>query len=356
MTTTNLRRWKFPAPPPGWVRVLAFVFVACTARRASCEVQFEPTWKPPTVVEVRSQVLQWAEAADLDEQARLAVAWNWDAARGQDENLLDRLASTFAAAYPQAAELRRQCSQPFVGPRPPDGRWLAEQSLPPLAANNLRLYFARWLAEHGLYDECLAQLEGLTTRDVADPAALLFYRMAACQQLVRTDEARAALVQLLERSDEIPERYLQLAKLLDPDLKGLSDDSFDHISRRMNDIRRRLAYGRTGPVVQSIENDVLKSLDKKIDELEQQQQAQQQAQGASGGGAQPMQPMQDSQIAELKAPGNVDRKNIGSQSGWGDLPPKEREQALQQLGRDFPAHYRELIEDYFRELATESSK
>ena len=65
--------------------------------------------------------------------------------------------------------------------------------------------------------------------------------------------------------------------------------------------------------------------------------------------------MQDSQIAELKAPMQVDRRDIGNKSGWGDLPPKEREQALQQIGREFPAHYRELVEQYFRELANEQT-
>ena len=47
-----------------------------------------------------------------------------------------------------------------------------------------------------------------------------------------------------------------------------------------------------------------------------------------------------------KGPGEVTKKNIGSGSGWGDLPPKEREEAMQQIGRDFPAHYRDVIEQY----------
>ena len=57
-----------------------------------------------------------------------------------------------------------------------------------------------------------------------------------------------------------------------------------------------------------------------------------------------------------KAPGNVTQKNIGNKSGWGDLPPKQREEALQQIGKDFPAHYRDVIEQYFRKLATENSE
>ena len=31
------------------------------------------------------------------------------------------------------------------------------------------------------------------------------------------------------------------------------------------------------------------------------------------------------------------------------------EEALQQIGKDFPAHYRDVIEQYFRKLATDSN-
>jgi hypothetical protein len=121
----------------------------------------------------------------------------------------------------------------------------------------------------------------------------------------------------------------------------------------MRDIRRRLDYGRAGSKVQKIEQGVLDSLEKKIEDLEKQQQQQQAS--AAGGSPQASRPMQDSMPAELKAPMQVDRRDIGHESGWGDLPDKERKQALQEVGREFPAHYRELIEQYFRELANEET-
>ena len=46
-------------------------------------------------------------------------------------------------------------------------------------------------------------------------------------------------------------------------------------------------------------------------------------------------------------------KNIGNRIGWGDLPPKEREEAMQQISKEFPSHYRDVIEQYFRRLAAE---
>jgi hypothetical protein len=38
------------------------------------------------------------------------------------------------------------------------------------------------------------------------------------------------------------------------------------------------------------------------------------------------------------------------------LPPKERQEALQQISKELPAHYREAIEEYFRKLAREGEK
>jgi hypothetical protein len=156
----------------------------------------------------------------------------------------------------------------------------------------------------------------------------------------------------MEQKPSLPQRFQQVAQLVERDLAGLEDESLDHIARRMNDIRRRLGYGRAGEKVQTIENGVVESLDKKIDKLQKQQQQQcQQAQ--MGGQMQPSRPMQDSRLPGLKAPMQVEQRDIGNQAGWGDLPPKVRERALQQVGRDFPAHYRDLIEQYFRELASD---
>jgi hypothetical protein len=107
--------------------------------------------------------------------------------------------------------------------------------------------------------------------------------------------------------------------------------------------------------VQGVERGVVASLDELIKQQEDRQKQQQQQQANASGGAPSGRPLEESRPAELKAPGLVDRKDIGATAGWGNLPDKEREQALQQVGRDFPAHYRELIEQYFRELATETA-
>ena len=324
---------------------------------ALAAIDFEPSWSPADYAEVRAKVLEWSEQADADEAAAKKISELWpakDPGTTADDAVLDRVVRALALGHSEAAKLVEHCAAPFNAPSLPDVGWLATGDLPPFARNNLRLYYARWLAQSGLYDEVLEQLAELRPEDVTDPAALLFYQMAAYHQLVMPDESRAALVQLMEREDELPQRFRQVAQLVRRDLEGLEDESLNHIARRMRDVRRRLDYGRAGEKVQAVEKSVLDSLDKKIKDLEKQQQ-QQQSSAAAGGSSQSSKPMEDSRPAELKGPMQVDRKDIGSQSGWGDLPPKERKQAMQQVGREFPAHYQELIEDYFRELAAEPS-
>ncbi len=123
----------------------------------------------------------------------------------------------------------------------------------------------------------------------------------------------------------------------------------------MDNIQVTLGHGRAGKLVRTDEETVISKLDKLIKQLEDQASAAAAAASSqSGGNANtPSKPMEDSMNAELKGPGNVSPKDLGAKTDWGNLPPKEREEALQALGRDLPSHYRDVIEEYFRKLARE---
>ena len=333
--------------------LLLLLFLPAALVRA--ELTFEPSWELPDYAKVRGQIVGWIEQEDFENGLAEEAYALWPSVdlRGTEgPELLDRVVETFALNDERAQALVEACNANLKFPVPPDGNWLGDPALTPLKRENLQLYYARWLAQHGHYDEAAVILAELAPADVVDPAGLLFYRAVAFQQLVEPEDSRSALVQLLEREEELPERFQQVAKLLQRDLAGLQDESLDHIARRMNDVRRRLDIGRAGKQVQVVEKGVIDSLDRIIKKLEDEQQQQQ---SSSSGGSQGSKPMQDSMLPSMKAPMQVDQRDIGSESGWGDLPPKEREQALQQIGREFPAHYRELIEQYFRELADESN-
>jgi TolA-binding protein len=140
------------------------------------------------------------------------------------------------------------------------------------------------------------------------------------------------------------------------DIDPLKTDSLDEVARMMNDVHRRLDLGRAGQRVRDEEQEIVDKLDKLIEKIEQQmqQQQQQQQQQQSGSPQQAQnQAMQDSQIAGGSGPGDVDNKDIGDRAGWGNLPPAERQEALQRLTEELPSHYREVIEGYFRQLAKE---
>lgn len=339
------------------VGLSAVLMMCASLATIQAELSFEPSWQLPEYDQVRTAMLKWIDQLPLDAPQRQALRETWPAAGPRNSDgamLLDQSVETFAEVDPRVRKLVHACLAEHTGPSLPDIGWLRDEDLAPVVRNNVSLYYARWLAQRGLYDEAIESLEGLAPIDVFDPAGLLFYRTVAYQQLVMPEESRAALVQLQEHEDLLPRRYQQVAQLLSRDLSGLKDESLDHIARRMNDVRRRLEFGRAGDQVQMVEQSVVDSLDKLIKQAEDQQQQQQQGGGASGG--QPSgQPMPDSQLPTMRSPMQVDQRDVGNKSGWGDLPAKEREQALQLIGREFPAHYRELIEQYFRELADESS-
>jgi hypothetical protein len=325
----------------------------------------QASWKAPTTAEVRAQVLKWLDDRKPAAEIRAQVEKLWPAdetAATTSSELLDRVGATIALVEPAARPLVEFCAKRVAGADTPDSAALADEKLDPFARNNLRLMLGRALALERHYDDSLAQIAKLEPKDVVDPVSLLFYQSVGHHWFLDKAAGTKTIARLFERRDELPRRYATMAMLMQADLSALKDDSLDHISRRMNDITRRLDFGNSGKKVQGVENGVVASLDKLIEELEKQAQARGGGgdgggdQGQPGGrgaarGIQSRGPAADSTPAVGKGPGNIDRRRIGSSSGWGDLPAKEREEALQQIGKDFPSHYRDIVESYFRKIA-----
>lgn len=350
-------RWAF-----GTVLGFGCLLAIAAAGVAQPDAEFatRPTWQPASIEGVQSQLNEYLKVAAIDPARQTAVRDEWAAKGNGGEgtaDLLDRLAAALAKADDRVAALVDQTNSTAAPRGPiPDFAWLADSETPPLVRHNMRLYLARWLVQEGYYDDAISWMSGLTPADVAAPEALFFYRAIAHQRLVEPDQAVSLLNQLVARRDELPVRYQKLADLMLKDLAALEDDSLEHVARRMEDVRRRLALGSAGERVQTVENGVIDSLDKLIKDIEDRLQRQQGGAGQASGQPSTPTPMQDSRIAELKAPGKVDDRNIGSGAGWGNLPEKDREKALQDIGRDFPSHYREVIEEYFRRLAAEPAE
>ena len=232
------------------------------------------------------------------------------------------------------------------------------ESLPTPIRMTVRTWLGRMLVRAKLYDEALPVIAEVDPLQSVDPASSLFYRSVCYHALLMKKEALADLRLLLKNEDDCPTRFSRLAKLMIADIKPLKEDSLDEISRLMTDVSRRLELGRSGDKVKGQEQKIIDKLTKMIEKLEEQQQQQQQQQqsgSGKGGGQQGGQssPMQDSQIAGGSGDGNVKKRDIDSDEGWGNLPPAERKEALQKISRDLPTHYRDAIEAYFRKRATD---
>ncbi len=308
------------------------------------DLERQPSWSVPAAADVERRLFEWLDGSPALPEARDRArrAWGDDAA---SPDLLDRVMAACAAADPRCAAIVQSVDA--------DHAWLADAAVDPFARDAVRLWLGREYVRRDRFDDGLALLAELDVATAVDPASLLFHR-AACQHwLLSADAAVESLDRLLERAGEIPVRYERVARLLRADIAALEEESLDHIARRMRDITRRLDQGRAGPRTRAVQDGVIESLDKLIAKLEEQQQQCQSGGGGGGGAGRGGQgkPMEDSRIADGKGPGEVTRRELGGTDGWGNLPPHQRDEALQQIGREFPAHYREAIEQYFKRLA-----
>ena len=335
-----------PGSGTGWATETAAAVVDPVE---AAELSRTASWSQPTDAAVGEQLQQWlATRSDTNPERRGAATAAWDDADG---DRLDRLMRAVAAVDDRAATLLKEIDR-----------------LPPAAVSRLAdqfdsqpeadfgddvaaLWTARQLVRLDRYDEAAPLLVKRSVEASPDPATLLFCRAACEFWMLQADAASDTIARLLEREAEIPVRYAQLARLLEADVASLEQDSLDHISRRMRDITRRLELGHAGKKIRAVQDGVIDSLDKLIKKIEDQQQQQQAGGAGSSGGGGQGRPMDDSQLAGGKGRGEVTSRDLDNAGEWGDLPPREREEALQQIGRDYPAHYREAIEQYFKRLA-----
>lgn len=114
----------------------------------------------------------------------------------------------------------------------------------------------------------------------------------------------------------------------------------------------QVAGGRLGKLLtdkptQRKQQDAVAKLDALIELLERRRR-----QGMGGGGM-PLEPLDDERI--VSGPGGSGPLHAERRNGatWGELPPHKRQEILQSMTEGFPAHYRQILERYYRRLADE---
>jgi len=337
------------------------IVIACgaVAPAAAAEGEAAKNWTEPTADDIRPALDDWLAEQRLDDATRAKVdaLWPAEATPVKGAELFDRLIATVALVDPEAQELVDFCrAERTDATLPQFGVFSkAKQSeYPPLVKHNLRLYYGRWLGQQRLYDESLEQLADLRPEEVVDPGTLMFYQCVAYHRLLDKKQFIPIVERLMTGQDKLPRRYGVLARLLKADLAPLKTDTLDEVSRLMDDIRRRLDLGRHGKRVRDQQEDVVAKLKKMIKKLEDQQK-QQQSSSSSGSspGQQPSSPMQDSQGGGAMGPGQTDPRGKGSDRPWGNVQKEEQEKIIKQLDKNYPSHYRRIIDKYFEKMAEE---
>lgn len=331
--------------------VLLLIWLMASCALSADELERRATWQLADETIVADRVAEWLKTQELEEEVVKSSLEAWDSSAGSVDQL-QRAIACFVAADRDVAQVIGQLQAPASIGDLPDFAILGDEEVSPFVRDNLRLYIGKWLAISGMYNECIETLEPLEVAEVIAPESLLFYRGVAQYRLRNKEEGLESIERLLENKDELPRRYVALAELMQAELDALKPDSLDEIARIMDSVRVRLGLGRAGTRVRKEEDEVIEKLDKLIEDLEEKRKKQQQQQSSGNAkGNRSQNPAEDSSLPGGQASPEVDPKRLASETEWGDLPPKEREEALQSLGKEFPSHYREVIEEYFRKIA-----
>ncbi len=183
------------------------------------------------------------------------------------------------------------------------------------------------------------------------------------------EKAYKALDEFLKSYTGASQRLVISAQQILAELAGRRPESMGDVVDLMGYSRRRLVFGEADEPVQQRQTRIIELLDKMIEEAEQdeqsssssssggsqseQQKQQQQQKDGSGSQQSQQKPMErgrlpggDAQEGELGA-----QRRANPADRWGSMPPAQREQILQALRDSFPSRYRQLVEQYYEELA-----
>jgi hypothetical protein len=272
------------------------------------------------------------------------------------EDLLDRAVLSFAVVDADVRDLVLACKlidAPLLAPEEQYEKVFEGREKDAFFDANVRLSYARYLVRRRMYNMALDVYEDIKLTEVVDPAGALFHKAVCEHSLLMKTDGLKTIASLLHNTEDVPTRYATVATLMQFDLEALREKTLDEVARKMSDVGRELDLARTGPRVQKTEDEIVATLDEIIKKIEQQQ-------GGGGGSSsgppnggqnQSSSPASDSGIKGQTAPGTVENKKVGSASGWGSLPEKERTDAKNIFDKRFPPYYQEMIRKYSRKIA-----
>lgn len=169
-------------------------------------------------------------------------------------------------------------------------------------------------------------------------------------------EAAHALGRFLDTYPDGSQRLTIAAQQILAELENRRPGRIGEVVDLMKFASRRLSHADSGDTVQQRQNRIVDILDDLIEEAQEQENAScNGGNSQSGGRPDSSTPMPDSRLPGSRAAEGSLREARRANPGevWGAMPPAERERILQALRENFPSRYRQLVEQYYEQLAKE---
>lgn len=176
------------------------------------------------------------------------------------------------------------------------------------------------------------------------------------------DEAYATFEDFLRNHPNAPERFRTTAGQILTELSRRAPGRIGDVRDLLAYARRRIGLRATGDDVQEKQEEAVALLDALIEEAEQQENqgggGDGEGGGQGGGGAGGQNPGGGANRSTLPGGeqriGELRKTRAAPGEAWGKMPPRERDQILQTLQKQFPSQYRELLEQYYKQLAKDA--
>jgi tetratricopeptide (TPR) repeat protein len=244
---------------------------------------------------------------------------------------------------------------------------LASDKDPFLAVNSANLA-ATSLIDLEEFDRCLKLLNSVfKAHQPLDRYSIsadhLYFTLGYCQiQMLHYGAAKSTLTNFLKEYPDAPQRLrvtaTQILTEIDRRVPGRMGDVRDLLAYA----RKRIDHGSTDEDVSKRQNEAVALMNKMIKEAEDQEKSQ--SGGGKGGGSskggsqnQPSSGAKESRLPQAGSSGATELRKTRARPGdeWGKMPPKQREEIIQTLQKQFPSQYRELLEQYYKQLARDNS-
>ncbi len=350
----------------GWIVIPALASWAATAGAATRPASAPSAPDPAVIAAAREKIDAFVEHVGRDpsvkDAARTVIADAWRRRRNDDDprpflqEALAVLSPTFKTALDAMQEQRFDEARERLGP--------LTSSADPYLAVHAASVLARALIEQDRTDEAIRLLDAWRNRDQDvirysfEQPEMDFMRAYALLRNLKYERAAAAFARFLRDHPDAPDRLKLTARQILQELAQRRPEQLADVADLMDYAGRQLRLGLSNRPVIEAQTQAVQLLDRLIKQSEEQEQQAQAGSKESGGGrpgparGRPGAPAQRSTLPEGRMDNGPTHRTPVARPGemWGRMPAQQREKILQTLRKNFPERYRELVEQYYRQL------